>query len=308
MTREPIDVTKFATTQARRLLDRLASQSNRTRKSTGVNEVHDLRVAIRRFGQILQVCKPCFVAKDIKRVDRGLKRVMNVAGEVRDLDIAISLLGRSRTPDAALLRRKFQRRRRQIAQVLAHRLQRWTQHRTCSKWRQQLKAHEKVAPQFVTIEDIGSQAVPRLAKRFVALARHGAGQNQQLDQLHQLRIVAKKIRYTLEPFAQLLEPALQGRIEQLKRMQDFLGELNDIEIVYSMVLQEDLSPRLCAALVKRRDRKIAEFSSFWQTEFPADQGLTHWKKDLTRFLAKRSAPPKPPARSEAAMRRDVSHG
>ena len=41
-----------------------------------------------------------------------MKKVMDLAGNVRDLDIAVELLGKSRMAEAAVLRGEFGRRRK----------------------------------------------------------------------------------------------------------------------------------------------------------------------------------------------------
>jgi len=51
---------RFAIEQADRLLGRLAAQIARTIKSRSAEEVHDLRVAIRRLMGVLVVLKPSF--------------------------------------------------------------------------------------------------------------------------------------------------------------------------------------------------------------------------------------------------------
>jgi CHAD domain-containing protein len=299
----PADSRSLANTLARKLLNRLASQGNRTLTSTGASEVHDLRVAIRRFIQVLLVFKPCFPAKEVKRIHRALKRVMTLAGEVRDLDIAVSLLRQSRQADAVVLRSKFQKERKEAARILAGKLKRWMKRRTCSKWRHQLlvTSADPRASAPASVEDAANEILPRLVKRFVALGEHAARGTDDLEQLHQLRITAKKIRYTLELVAPLHESDLGNRLQQLKSLQEVLGNINDIEIVRIMVSKEDDSSKLCSDLTRKRDKKIEEFFSSWQMGFARAEELMHWRKDLTGFLRKRSIPRKPPLRSESTV-------
>jgi CHAD domain-containing protein len=48
-----------------------------------------------------------------------------------------------------------------------------------------------------------------------------------LTRLHQLRIASKGLRYTLEFFAGVLGPDAQSLVEQIKQLQDHLGNLQD---------------------------------------------------------------------------------
>ncbi len=289
---------------ARRFLDRLASQSNRTLRSPGVAEVHDLRVAIRRFTQVLLVFKPCFPAKEIKRVHRALKKTMALAGEARDLDIALGFLAKSRLKEAARLLADFQSRRKEAGRILTDKLQDWAKRRISSKWRRKLLAASANpgAADLATIEDATKETLPRLVKRFFALGNQTAGGARHSEQLHQLRNAAKKLRYTLELLGPPRESALGGRLDQLKKLQAILGSVNDAELVRTMVLREDAARRLSDELARRRDQKIDEFESFWKTEVAGDGSLGRWRKDLTGVSQKRHVPSKPPARSESAMR------
>src|SRR5678815_1939319 len=90
---------KFAYDQAYRRLGRLAFQINQTVRSRDAEAVHDLRVAIRRFSQVLRVFKPCFRGKEVRKIRRELKQIMVLAGEVRNCDIALQLMSKSQRRD-----------------------------------------------------------------------------------------------------------------------------------------------------------------------------------------------------------------
>ena len=68
-----IETRKFASDQADRRLGQLAFQVNQTVKSRDAEAVHDLRVAVRRFSQVLRVFKPCFRGKEPRKIRRELK-------------------------------------------------------------------------------------------------------------------------------------------------------------------------------------------------------------------------------------------
>jgi CHAD domain-containing protein len=252
---------EFAVARARKFLHQLASRSNRTLRSPEIVEIHDLRVGIRRFTQVLLVFKACFPAKEVKRVRRALKKTMALAGAVRDLDVAAGILGKSRLAEAATFRSHFQGRPKEARRILVDKLQRWTRQRIFPKWRRKLSltsANGRGGPAGA-VEDVANEMTPRLVRRFCALGERAAAGTDQMEQLHQLRIAAKKVRYTLELFAPPHESVIQERLRQLKKLQDLLGEIHDLETVRDMVLKEDSGPKLCAELERKRDRKIEEF-------------------------------------------------
>jgi CHAD domain-containing protein len=293
------DARKFAFALTREFLGRLVSQIQRTLRSPGVDEVHDLRVAIRRLDQVLRVFKPQFRGKEAKRVHRELKKHLSLAGDVRDLDIATGLLAKSKLSEAAGLRSKFDGRRNESAQALNARLRDWTKRRTAAKWRRKLLI-EGAGEGTRTVADVAREVLPRLAGRFFAVGERAAGAVPRVEPLHKLRIAGKKLRYSLEVFAPLHESVLRSRIGQLKELQGLLGDIHDAEAVQEMVMREGGGRKLEAELAKRRDKRVSQFTKCWEEEFAGT--ADRWRKDVTSFPGPRKSIRKPPARSESARR------
>ena len=111
----------YAREQTAALLVRLEAEVDRTARSAGAKEVHDLRVTIRRFSECLRQFDRFFPARPIRR---RLKGIMGAAGSVRDRDIALELLAASgaRAPGAA---EALVRERRLAGDRLQQRLKAW---------------------------------------------------------------------------------------------------------------------------------------------------------------------------------------
>ena len=62
----------------------------------------------------------------------------------------------------------------------------------------------------------------------------------RVTELHDMRIAAKRLRYTLELFRAALPPAAAGVIEQVKDMQEVLGQIHDADVL-EVMLQERLA-------------------------------------------------------------------
>jgi CHAD domain-containing protein len=73
-------------------LAKLLEQVERCAAKTGVDEVHDLRVAIRRFSQALRIFASMLSAKPVRTMRKALRPVMEAAGGVRDLDVGVDRL------------------------------------------------------------------------------------------------------------------------------------------------------------------------------------------------------------------------
>src|SRR5260370_408828 len=126
---------RFAVEQADKLIGQLAFQISRTQKSHDPAPVQDLRVAIRRFAQVFILFRACFPAKDVKKIRLRLKEIMTQAGEVRDCDIALKLLSKSKLEEADTLKARFKSRRKEAERILLGTLRRRKEPETALKWR-----------------------------------------------------------------------------------------------------------------------------------------------------------------------------
>jgi CHAD domain-containing protein len=111
---------RFAAQHGAKLLRDVNAQIARTTESQGVDEVHDLRVAIRRFRRVLDVLRPCFPHTEAKQIERALKKIISCAGDVRDIDIALKLTGKIEPADenSSVLAQKLQNDRAKAAAAL----------------------------------------------------------------------------------------------------------------------------------------------------------------------------------------------
>jgi CHAD domain-containing protein len=83
---------EFVREQTARLLARLKEQIQRASDNGDPDSIHDLRVAIRRFTQCLRIFKQFLPARETRKIRKRLKRIMDLAAEVRDRDVALELL------------------------------------------------------------------------------------------------------------------------------------------------------------------------------------------------------------------------
>ena len=83
---------RFADVALRGRFARLLEQIERCSAKPGAEEVHDLRVSIRRFSQALRIFAPLLAAKPVKSMRKTLHPVMEAAACVRDLDVGVERL------------------------------------------------------------------------------------------------------------------------------------------------------------------------------------------------------------------------
>jgi CHAD domain-containing protein len=133
-----IPIGDYARRQASDLLRRMAFQANRVARVKDPEVVHDLRVSIRRLTQCLRVFDEFFPGGQAKRLRRKLRGVMDLASEVRNRDIALSLLGAARIPGGSALAQGLSQERKAAERALLAGLKRWSRRDSERKWRARL--------------------------------------------------------------------------------------------------------------------------------------------------------------------------
>lgn len=115
-----------------RLLTKLAFQVHRAARKPGADEIHDLRVSIRRFSQGLEVFERFFPKWEVKKIHRMMKRMMRLTSSIRDRDITLAFLAdRQHTAHKTRLTRERSTYQRQFAEMV----RRWTARDFSAKWR-----------------------------------------------------------------------------------------------------------------------------------------------------------------------------
>ena len=127
----------YAVEQMNRLLTTLAFQVHRAAKKPGPDEIHDLRVSIRRFSQGLQLFSDFFPKWEIKKIDRMLKRMMRLTSSIRDRDITLEFLteGQPASTQHSAHRPRLARERSAYQRQFAEMVRRWSAHDFSAKWR-----------------------------------------------------------------------------------------------------------------------------------------------------------------------------
>ena len=124
--------------QMNRLLTTLAFQIHRAAKKPGADEIHDLRVSIRRFSQGLLLFTEFFPKWEVKKIKRMLKRMMQLTSEIRNRDIALEYLAEQKVSSHD---RRLQRERTQYQRRFKEMVRRWSARDFSAKWRNRLSLH-----------------------------------------------------------------------------------------------------------------------------------------------------------------------
>jgi len=122
----------YAIGQLNDLLSRLAFQVHRAAKQPGADEIHDLRVSIRRFSQGLAVFDDFFPPWETKKVKKRLKRMMRLTSKIRDCDITLEFLAKVKH---TIHSRRIARERAAYQREFSEMVRRWSARDFSAKWR-----------------------------------------------------------------------------------------------------------------------------------------------------------------------------
>jgi len=117
------------------LLTTLAFRVHRAAKKPAPEEVHDLRVGIRRFSQGLRLFADLFPTWEVKKIKKLLKRMMRLTSEIRNRDIALELLADWKHLEH---NRRLQKERDVYERQFSEMVQRWIGRDFSAKWRSSL--------------------------------------------------------------------------------------------------------------------------------------------------------------------------
>ena len=130
---------KFAHDQAATLLDRLVYQINHAAKTGDPEAIHDLRISIRRFTQCLRAFDGFYHRRAAKKIRKRLSGILDIAAEIRNRDIALELIGKSKIPVGKPFLARIAQERKQANRVLLAEIKRWSRRNFSKKWRQRLE-------------------------------------------------------------------------------------------------------------------------------------------------------------------------
>ena len=203
--------------------------------------VHDLRVATRRASATLRLFEPWLPPPASREMQSRLNRIRRAAGPARDLDVIEERLSRlatagGATPQlaAAVDRVRVQRAKAQKPIRRSYRKarkQKWLSRHARSlaeqvEWRGQ-------GPEPLLSDWAGGALIPAL-QRF---ADRSFDDLTDTRALHRMRIAEKRVRYSLEMIGGAPDSPLRDVMPVLADLQRRLGEINDHQAAYSLMLR-----------------------------------------------------------------------
>ena len=227
----------------RALLKTMLANEDGTKRDLDSEFLHDFRVAVRRTRSCLGQIDRVLPDEDSKQFRREFSWLGDVTGPTRDLDVYLLKMSgyRSMVPDTLErhldpLHEHLRECQRTEQRKLVDALESQRYRKLVRDWSHFLDrpdtddASGKPADADVTVVQVASDRIRRAFRRVRKRSR-GLDTNASAKLLHQLRVDCKKLRYLLEFFRGLYEKqGIAQLVRALKRLQDDLGDFNDLEI------------------------------------------------------------------------------
>src|SRR5262249_55482335 len=213
-------------------MERVLEECDRAAQGFEADPVHDLRVALRRCRSLadgLMAMDPDSRWKDMKKAG---KKVFQSLGDLRDMHVLqewIEKLGSKDDPVTIKLLEHVHARETECKHEAYQELQQFDR----KQWRQWSRSlprrASRVRPGSLVFRHLALekwQAAYDLHKRALRVRSQVA--------LHELRIGIKRFRYTVENF---LPREHEAWGDDLKELQDLLGEVHDLDVLWSTAVQ-----------------------------------------------------------------------
>ncbi|HWK09217.1 MAG TPA: CHAD domain-containing protein [Vicinamibacterales bacterium] len=209
--------------------------------------VHQARVASRRLREAVPVLSAGLHGSKAGKANRKIRRLTQALGTVRELDVTLALI------DELAARQGVPR--NALTDVRAHVMAERERRRELMHERLHEVNLDKLGRRLQSVRD--ALAAPStdhawraaLAERLVTRARRlddamdSAGQIYAPEALHDVRIAAKKLRYALEIADESKAASCAADLRLMKRVQDALGRLHDLQVLQHQVAEVAAAPR-----------------------------------------------------------------
>ncbi len=223
----------------------MLSHEEGTRLGSDIEELHDMRVATRRMRAAFELFENAFTRKAVRTHMKGLRATGRALGRVRDMDVFMEKafqylenLSEAHRDDLHPLLRSWEQAREAARQNLLAYLDSPEYSEFVSRF-----------DEFVNTPALGARSIPAgtpylvrevaprlIYDRYAAVrAYEGILPTATLAQFHALRIEFKRLRYALEFFSEVLGGEVKEVIENIKSIQDHLGDLNDAHVATQML-------------------------------------------------------------------------
>jgi CHAD domain-containing protein len=224
-----------------RSIKAIQAELSGVRKAKDMEHVHRMRVASRRLRSALAIFQACLPVKKAARWIGEVRNLTRALGTARDTDVQLALVREltKQAPEKEYkpgLRRLILRLKQQRSR-LQERLQKTIQQvegssalaNIASRFESILSENNDIAAHDQVLYSLAYKTITARLNDFLAYEVY-IRRVEYKDELHAMRIAAKKLRYTLEILEPLYPAGLSTSLQAARKTQQLLGEIHDCDV------------------------------------------------------------------------------
>ncbi len=232
-------------------LKKMLAQMEGVRLAIDIEPIHQMRVWSRRSRAALDIFGACFYEKEFTTLALEVKRVTRALGAARDLDVMIQRLRQmaetlpeDRRAGVYLSVGNLIRDREAVQPHVVATIEHLEQFELLARWKallvlpaplpDQVPAEGLLHPERSLIAN-ASHAI-RLRTHEMVAYEYTLSDAELVTELHEMRIAAKRLRYTLEIFQDAFQNPAEAELlaeflSSVRELQEILGELHDADVI-----------------------------------------------------------------------------
>ena len=290
------------------LVEELQKDTPKALREFDTDAIHDARVATRRLKAATGLLAPILHGDSAKKFDKAMKKLRRRLGPLRDGDVMIENLSKvtaaGHAPAVNWLRETLTKQRDEARAEAVKQGPGKMLAKLAGWW----ELRDGIAESADAVDNLLSQAVHLGLDEFVERAN-------QTGNPHELRIVGKSLRYTLEMAAEQGHKLPKSVLKTFKTIQQYLGDWHDNVVIVQSVMRNSLDAELTykdmalhqqvlnlsRLFATRAQKELAKFTKTWTDE--GEQLATRIREafPLTQPVTESKTDPDPPGSEEPAV-------
>jgi CHAD domain-containing protein len=225
-----------------------------------IEHIHRTRVASRRLRTCLNAFEPYFPRKRVKGWKKTIRRVARLLSAARDTDVQLAELNQffeavdneKHKPGIKRMILRLTQRRQKLQNRLVKQLKKMQRRKSLTEIRDALSPLARHSAKISEYPpDLYSRAEETILYQLDILLyhHHYISQPARVKELHDVRLIAKELRYLMEIFNPIYDDQLTPFIQIARKTQELVGQIRDRDLWY----------RTLAKFLRTEHKKIIDF-------------------------------------------------
>ena len=223
------------------LLQAFEAEIAGAQEAKDIEHVHQLRVSSRRLRSAFPLFQVCLPNKQAKSWLNQIRHITGSLGHARDLDVQIDFLekyvqtleDKRYEPGIRRIILRLNQQRQMTQSDVVHVLSKLEQKNTLQVMKNYLESADSPGNDAgsypISLYRLAYKAISKRLKTYLSYDQF-VHLPDCIKELHEMRIAAKELRYTMEIFAPIYLTGLRSSYQVMRKTQDLLGAIHDCDV------------------------------------------------------------------------------